>query len=469
MTTNVGIRLSAQGAAEVRAALEQLGPAGQRALRQVENAAREAQRESAKLSVAMQGALKWAGRLGAGALAGGALDLLRRGFREGTVEGEKLGRAIGGMANEWDRLGTNVAKSVLPAAERALSGITAALRGFNDQIERNARMGDSRAGARASSGNLIDDPLGWFLGRGPDGALFGGPGGTAGQAQRAATARRGRDQSRRADLLSLLVGDGTGFQPFAGSLPQPAGGSGPRRGSVAARAATPDFFGFGALAAATADSRAGVLAEGRSFAERFATDAERFAQQVQQASRLLSAGAISQETYNRAVAAAAPVAEQATAGFTAFRDSVLSGIEDMIFSARSLEDVAAGVLRQIASAALRETGGDLLSGALRWLGFRDAGGPMLPGRAYLTGERRPEVVVPSVPSSVVPVVPGRGARGSMAVTVNVSLEGANGDAAIAAAAEEAARRGAREGAAAALAEIDRTFPERMVRAQRQFG
>jgi tape measure domain-containing protein len=90
-------------------------------------------------------------------------------------------------------------------------------------------------------------------------------------------------------------------------------------------------------------------------------------------------------------------------------------------------------------------------------GGRANGGPITAGRAYLVGERGPEMIVPRTNGVVIPNLAGMGGR-SRAVQpiVNVYLAGANGDMTIRMIAEDAARRGA----AAAYAQAMRDTPAR---------
>jgi hypothetical protein len=87
-----------------------------------------------------------------------------------------------------------------------------------------------------------------------------------------------------------------------------------------------------------------------------------------------------------------------------------------------LARVAARALGEVAAAALKLDGGGgviggLVSGALGLPG-RATGGPVAPGRAYLVGERGPELFVPTSSGRV---EAGSGGRGPVSVTVNVSM------------------------------------------------
>lgn len=90
--------------------------------------------------------------------------------------------------------------------------------------------------------------------------------------------------------------------------------------------------------------------------------------------------------------------------------------------------VAARALGDIAAAALRLEGsglGGLLGGAgagLLGLPGRATGGPVSPGRAYVVGERGPELFVPTSSGRV---ESGAGPRGAVRVTVNVASPAAD--------------------------------------------
>jgi hypothetical protein len=91
---------------------------------------------------------------------------------------------------------------------------------------------------------------------------------------------------------------------------------------------------------------------------------------------------------------------------------------------------AARALGEIASAALKLEGGAGLGGVLAGLGTgllgtpgRATGGPVAPGRAYVVGERGPELFFPTASGRV---EAGGAARGPVQVIVNVSAPGSAG-------------------------------------------
>ncbi|MGE4323815.1 MAG: tail tape measure protein [Sphingobium sp.] len=98
------------------------------------------------------------------------------------------------------------------------------------------------------------------------------------------------------------------------------------------------------------------------------------------------------------------------------------------FGFEDLRRIALGTLDEIAATALRSVvgGGGAGGGGLLGLGAsllgsalglpgRATGGPVSPGRAYMVGERGPELFVPTASGRVVPQERGRDVRVSIAV------------------------------------------------------
>ncbi|QHD67855.1 tail tape measure protein [Sphingobium yanoikuyae] len=100
------------------------------------------------------------------------------------------------------------------------------------------------------------------------------------------------------------------------------------------------------------------------------------------------------------------------------------GFEDLRRIALSvLDEIAASSLRSAVSGGggsgggLVQLGASLLTSALGLPG-RATGGPVAPGRAYVVGERGPELFVPTASGQVVP-----GGGGGRDVRVNIAVQG----------------------------------------------
>lgn len=129
-------------------------------------------------------------------------------------------------------------------------------------------------------------------------------------------------------------------------------------------------------------------------------------------------------------------AEQAARNIQdALGESVLQGLEGNFKSIERLwGDTIKRLLAQAAAAQLNtalfgdtfgQKGGQLgglVGGALDWFGGPKAmGGPVQPGKAYLVGERRPELFVPNTAGTIVPSLEGLSQRGGgNTVVVNVN-------------------------------------------------
>ena len=120
-------------------------------------------------------------------------------------------------------------------------------------------------------------------------------------------------------------------------------------------------------------------------------------------------------------------------GFRAFGDGLNQMINQSEVNLKSLLLLAIRTAAQIAAAnyalSLNNGGGRTLGGALvtglagalggGFGGFRERGGPVSAGRAYVVGERRPELFVPRTDGYIMPSVPtGRSMSGGVSVTAN---------------------------------------------------
>lgn len=91
----------------------------------------------------------------------------------------------------------------------------------------------------------------------------------------------------------------------------------------------------------------------------------------------------------------------------------------------SLAELAQAVLAAVSAAAGQTRGGglaDVVQAVLKggFSGARAAGGPVLPGGAYLVGERGPEVFRPAGAGSIEPA-------GAGGMTINVTVQGGGAD------------------------------------------
>ncbi len=148
------------------------------------------------------------------------------------------------------------------------------------------------------------------------------------------------------------------------------------------------------------------------------TPLEQYQAQIARLNELLAAGAITQDTYNRAVIQAQDAFDRAVeAGdkakdtFGRIGDSIgsvfASAFSGLIDGSRKVSDVLKGLLSQLASMALNSAFRALFGGtgglfSSIFGGFRANGGPVAAGRAYVVGERGPELVVPSSSGTVIP-------------------------------------------------------------------
>jgi len=123
-----------------------------------------------------------------------------------------------------------------------------------------------------------------------------------------------------------------------------------------------------------------------------------------------------------------PLASGAERAGRRIEQGLLRAVRTGRFGFEELKQVAAAVLEEIAASAVRSaagsiggTGGALLSMASTILGLpgRATGGPVAPGRAYVVGERGPELFVPTASGQVVP----NGGGGGRDVRVNIAVSG----------------------------------------------
>ena len=132
-----------------------------------------------------------------------------------------------------------------------------------------------------------------------------------------------------------------------------------------------------------------------------------------------------------------PLGDGAERAGRRIEQGLLRAVRTGKFGFEDLRRIALSVLDEIAGSALRgamggagggagglvNLGASLLTSALGLPG-RATGGPVAPGRAYMVGERGPEVFVPTASGSVV----ANGAGGAREVRVAITVHAAAGEA-----------------------------------------
>jgi hypothetical protein len=118
-----------------------------------------------------------------------------------------------------------------------------------------------------------------------------------------------------------------------------------------------------------------------------------------------------------------------------FTNSLSSGLAQAILNGQSLGDALLNSIKAAASELISSGLLNLLSGGKRGVSFgesisavtslfgggRATGGSVMPGRAYVVGENRPELFVPSTSGYIMPRVPsGQGGGGQQSVNVTVN-------------------------------------------------
>lgn len=123
-----------------------------------------------------------------------------------------------------------------------------------------------------------------------------------------------------------------------------------------------------------------------------------------------------------------PLAGGAERAGRRIEQGLLRAVRSGRFGFEELKRVASAALEEIAASAVRSaagsvggTGGALLTLASAALGLpgRATGGPVTPGRAYVVGERGPELFVPTASGSVV----ANGGGGARDVRVSIAVSG----------------------------------------------
>jgi hypothetical protein len=142
--------------------------------------------------------------------------------------------------------------------------------------------------------------------------------------------------------------------------------------------------------------------------------------------------------------------EQVRSAAKGMSDMFASALDGLIVKGEKLNDIIKNLLQNLASAVLKGAlsgegmfgalGGAAGSGGLMGslfkplaaaiAGARADGGPVMGGKAYVVGERGPELFQPNGGGTIIPNGGGAGGSGASQMHVNINLAGANGDAAI---------------------------------------
>lgn len=142
----------------------------------------------------------------------------------------------------------------------------------------------------------------------------------------------------------------------------------------------------------------------------------------------------------------------------ALGDDFANALDSLIVKGGKLNDTLKSLLQNMASSVLKGAlmgegsfasifggaagSGGLIGGGLKSLfsGFKADGGPVMGGKAYVVGERGPELFQPNGGGSIIPN--GGGSSGGGAQQhININLAGANGDAAIMRAVQQGVQAG----------------------------
>lgn len=187
---------------------------------------------------------------------------------------------------------------------------------------------------------------------------------------------------------------------------------------------------------AAEQAAAEIRARGAQVTESVLEPVERYRQEAAELAELLAAGAISQETFNRAVEQSREAYEKAGEGLNKFAEQATRNVQDILadffedpFSKGLdglVEDFGRMLMRMAAQAVAADIAGKIFGtggvggGGGGWLdtaidfvgglfgGARASGGPVDSGRAYVVGERGPEMFVPDVSGRIEPSLAGAG-------------------------------------------------------------
>jgi cell division septum initiation protein DivIVA len=337
---------------------------------------------------------------------------------------EEQTRLIAEMNDLLDQstIATNDLKSAMLEAQSAMAQVKVQVEGVFESLGRAINQAGGLSGA-------LQEAARWF--------------GEVTRAQRETAAAQRDLQSGRANKITALIygqyQDSRLQAPAAPAAPAPArsGGGGGGRGAGG---------GMSEVQRAQND----LLREGERLFQATRTEAERYATEQKNIERLFEAGVIDADTYNRAITDLGARMGELTEVGKEIEGAFQNAFADLVTGAASVKSVIADLLDQLARMAANSAfqslvgglgGGGGLGGFLGSLfgGFRANGGPVAAGRAYVVGERGPELFMPRTSGMIAPN--GGGQRGPVAI--NINLAGANGDMEVARIAREAVQAGLR--------------------------
>lgn len=221
-----------------------------------------------------------------------------------------------------------------------------------------------------------------------------------------------------------------------------------------------------------------VVEEGKRIFDQTRTAQERYAAEMAKLNELLRAGAIDQDTYNRRVGqlqGELDKAKGAMEGLNYVSQQAGNALIDALMGGKGAGEQLINTLKR---AVLQATllgegplakffggggggsggGGGLLSGLFGSIfgGAREKGGPVTAGKAYLVGEKRPELFVPGMSGTIIPSIGGvaQGSGGTSRIVVTL------GDGLVAQILDSA-RDQAVQIVEAGLSKYDRVLPQRV--------
>lgn len=159
-------------------------------------------------------------------------------------------------------------------------------------------------------------------------------------------------------------------------------------------------------------------------------------------------GAFARDVAEMRASLEGPLAAGVDRAGRAIESALMRAVRTGRFGFEDLKKVALSVLAEIAAAAMRSGGtasgpslaavaGQVLGGLLGLPG-RATGGPVAPGRAYLVGERGPELFVPTSSGRIDPST-GSGQGRDIRVSININAPGDAAPRALAASSRQVAR------------------------------